>query len=58
MTIGAGTGTSALDLLADLTYTPPPPPNPDPPGLTQVPEPTSLALLGADLTILRHRQNS
>jgi hypothetical protein len=56
----SGTGTSTLDLLADVTYTPPPPPpNTDPLGPTQVPEPTSLALLGAGLaftTLWRHRK--
>jgi hypothetical protein len=56
-----GTGTSTLDLLADVTYTPPPPPhtdlppntnplsNPNPSGVTQVPEPSSLVLLGGSL---------
>jgi hypothetical protein len=51
----SGTGTSTLDLLADMAYLPPlspntdSPPNQNPPGPTQVPEPTSLVLLAGGL---------
>ena len=43
-----GNTPGTLDLLADLTYTPPPPPDPTP-APERVPEPTSLVLLGAGL---------